>query len=187
MVWRPGTGLPKWLLAGGNLAWLHCSQKERLKFPCSRGGSRRRPGQVRSQGTLGTLSECLEGDLGLILRNPRGSSQPTLPPWPQACSDGTLPVPGDNLPTGLAPGKPAQLPLQRLPSSSSLLHCPRGEKNSPEPAGTVPKFSFLAQSPGKPAKSSREGSFPLSPSLPLTSSKKGTHPVPIPSSYWCVW
>lgn len=85
-------------------------------------------------------------------------------------------MPGDNLPTGLAPGNSAQLPLQRLPSSSSLLHCPRGEKNSPEPAGTVPKFSFLAQSPGKTAKSGRESSalshslsliLPLSLSLPV--------------------
>lgn len=41
----PSTGLPKWLLAQGKLAWLCCSQKKHLsmKFHCSQSGSREEP------------------------------------------------------------------------------------------------------------------------------------------------
>lgn len=35
-----------------------------MKFPCSQRGSRRGSGQARSQRTLGTAREGLEGDLG---------------------------------------------------------------------------------------------------------------------------
>lgn len=111
-------------------------------------------------------SEILETDSGLESPGtPEGVGSLPCPHDPRLASGGPLPVPGDNLPTGLAPGKPAQLPQQMLPSSSSLLHCLRGEKNSPEPTGTVPKFSFLPTVQEKQQRAARNAlSFSLSPS-----------------------
>lgn len=152
---NPSIGLPRWA-SGRVQVCLAVLQPRRasVKLSCSHDNPDPREHRGTASGRRVTPPRR-------IPLNPRGSPQPTLPPRPQVGSGGSLPEPGANLPTGLAPGEPVQLPQQRLPSSSSLLRCPRGEKNSLEPAGTVPKFSFLAQYPGKTAKSSRESSLAL--------------------------
>lgn len=55
-----------------------------MKLPGSQGGSSRRPGQARSQGTLGTASKCLEGDLGGDSSGtPEGAHSPPCPRGPR--------------------------------------------------------------------------------------------------------
>lgn len=159
-------------MADDKSAW-QCRSQESLsvKFPCSPGGDREEPGQLRSQGTLGTVS----GRRVTPLKPQRESTAyltPVAPGWLLVALCLSLVI---TFPQGWLQ---ASLPNFLSGGCQVLDHCcvvREVRKTAWSLQGLFPKFSFLDQSPGKTAKSSRESSLavcyllalPLSLSPPL--------------------